>query len=441
MADNIAAQLAQAFEDFKRANDERLAELEKGRTDPVIEAKVDAANADVARLEAALDETNRNVGRLTVGGSSASEDMDEVRHNARLFVGARTGKPVDDLPDAAVQQYRAYRDAFRAYVRRGGANGEMLPEGIRAELSVGSDPDGGYWVPTELSQTVIKRLFETSDVRSVANVVTISTDSLEMPTDTNQSTSGGWVGEKESRSETATPQVGVQRIVVHEQYAEPHITQKLLDDAAINVEGWLAEKTADILIRTENTAFVSGSGSGRPRGFLDYKTASVTTADGSRAWGVLQHVTTGAAGAFPTVSGSTASDPDKLLDVISALKPTFRGNARWFMSRATEAAVRKLKDADGRYLVGMGDLRDGATGFSLLGFSIYTMEDMPAIASDSFSIAFGDMKAAYTIVDRQGIRVLRDPYTSKPFVKFYTTRRVGGDVVNFDALKLVKFAS
>ena len=441
MADNIAAQLAQAFEDFKAANDERLAALEKGRTDPVIEAKVDAANADVARLQAALDDTNRNVGRLTIGGSQSGEDLDEARYNARLFIAARTGKPVDAVPDSVVEQYRAYRGAFNAYVRRGGAAGEMLPEGIRNELSVGSDPDGGYWVPTELSQTVAKRLFETSDVRSVANVVTISTDSLEMPTDTNQSTSGGWVGEKESRSETATPQVGVQRIVVHEQYAEPHITQKLLDDAAINVEAWLADKTADILMRTENTAFVTGSGSGRPRGFMDYRSAAVTTADSSRAWGVLQYLTTGAAGAFPTVSGSTASDPDKLLDVIAALKPAYRGNSRWFMSRATEAAVRKLKDADGRYLVGMGDLREGVAGFSLLGFPIYTMEDMPAIASDAFAIAFGDMRAAYTIVDRQGIRVLRDPYTSKPFVKFYTTRRVGGDVVNFDALKLVKFAS
>ena len=441
MASNdIAAQLAQAFEDFKAANDERLAALEKGRTDPLIEAKVDKANEDIARLQAANEDVMRQVARVTVGGGGAPEDGD-LKASARLFIAGRTGRPVDDVTPAQIEQYRAYRGAFNAYLRNGGQRGEMLPEGIRAELSVGSDPDGGYWVPTETSSTVIRRLFETSDMRSLANVVTISTDSLELPNDTNSSTSGGWVGETESRSETNTPKVGVQKIVVHEQYAEPHITQKLLDDAAIDVEAWLGGKTADILTRTENTAFVSGNGSSKPRGWLDYKSASVTTADSSRAWGVLQHLTIGASGAFPTVSGSTASDPDKLLDVIAALKPAYRGGAVWTMNRATEAAVRKLKDADGRYLVGMGDLRDAATGFSLFGFPIRTMEDMPDIAADSFSIAFGNFRVGYTIVDRQGIRVLRDPYTSKPFVKFYTTKRVGGDVTNFDAIKLVKFSA
>ena len=286
MASNdIAAQLAQAFEDFKAANDERLAALEKGRPDPLIEAKVDKANADIARLEAANDEALRQIGRLTVGGG-APEDGD-LKANTRLFIAARTGRPVDDVTQAQIEQYRAYRGAFNAYLRNGGQRGELLPDGIRAELSVGSDPDGGYWAPTETSSTVIQRLFETSDMRSLANVVTISTDSLELPNDTNSSTSGGWVGETESRSETNTPKVGVQKIVVHEQYAEPHITQKLLDDAAIDVEAWLGGKTADILIRTENTAFVSGNGSSKPRGFLDYKSASVTTADSSRAWGVL----------------------------------------------------------------------------------------------------------------------------------------------------------
>jgi len=437
---DIAAQLTQAFEEFKAANDERLSALEKGRVDPLIESKVDKINAEISRLEAACNESLRQIGRLTVGGIGDQDDGD-MRAHTRKFIAGRTGQPVDDVSDAQVEQYRAYRNAFRAYARNGGQRGELLPDNIRAELSVGSDPDGGYWVPSETSSAVIQRLFDTSDMRSLATVVTISTDSLELPTDTNSASSGGWVGETDTRAETGTPKVGVQKIVVHEQYAEPHITQKLLDDASIDVEGWLAEKIADILTRTENTAFVSGNGSSKPRGFLDYKSASVTTADSSRAWGVLQHLTIGASGAFPTISGSAASNPDKLLDVIAALKPAYRGGAVWTMNRSTEAAVRKLKDADGRYLVGMGSLGDGATGFSLFGFPIRTMEDMPDIAADSFSIAFGNFRVGYTIIDRLGIRVLRDPYTSKPFVKFYTTKRVGGDVTNFDAIKLVKFSA
>src|SRR5574343_1181744 len=277
MANDIAAQLAPAFEDFKTANNERLADLEKRRTDPVIEAKVDKANEEITRLQVACDEALRQVARLTVGG--ASHEDGDLKANTRLFIAGRTGQPVDSVSTAQMEQYAAYRNAFSAYVRNGGQRGEMLTDGIRADLQVGSDPDGGYWVPSEMSSAVVKRLFETSDMRAIANVVNISTDSYELPNDTNSSTSGGWVGETDSRAETATPKVGMQKIVVHEQYAEPHITQTLLDDAVVNVEGWLADKTADILIRTENTAFVSVNGSSKPRGFLDYKSAAGTTAD------------------------------------------------------------------------------------------------------------------------------------------------------------------
>jgi len=437
--EKIAEELNTAFEAFKVSNDERLVALEKGHTDPILEEKVNKANEDVTRLQAALDETNRNLGRMTVGSGSEGHD-DDLRNNARLMIAARTGKPVGEVTDQQCEQYAEYKKGFSALIRNGGAHGELLSEGMRNALQVGSDPDGGQWVPSEVSTAVATRLFETSDVRAVAGQQTISTDALEIPTDTNKGTSGGWVGETESRSETATPQVGMQRIVVHEQYAEPRATQKLLDDATVDVEGWLGGKIADILGETENTAFVLGDGSGKPRGFMDYKSASVTTADASRAWGLLQHVTSGAAGAFPTVSGSTASDPDKLLDLIGALKPVYRGGAVFTMNRSTETAVRKLKDADGNYLVGRG-LDVAATGFNLFGFPIRTMEDMADIAADSFSIAFGDFRVGYTIVDRQGLRVLRDPYTAKPFVKFYTTKRVGGDVTNFDAIKLMKFST
>ena len=435
----IADELSKAFAEFKDANDARFAAIEKdGIADPLLLEKVDKANADVDRLSAALDETNRSVGRLKVGGSESGSDA--IRDQAMRFVAARTGRPVAEVSDEQVQEYTNYTQAFNAHIRNGGARGELLSEGMRNALQVGSDPDGGLWVPSEISSTVATRLFETSDVRSIANVVTISTDSYDIPTDTNKGTSGGWAGETTAPSETGTPQVGMQKIVVHKQWAEPRATQQLLDDSVVNVEGWLAGKIADILMETENTSFVSGNGNSKPRGFLDYSSAAVTTADASRDWGILQYLASGASGGFPTVSGSTASDPDALLDLIAELKPAYLPGAVFAMSRRTQAAIRKLKDADGNYLVDRG-VATGATGFTLFGHSIHTMEDMPALGSDTFSLAFGNFREGYTIVDRQGLQVLRDPYTSKPFVKFYTTKRVGGDVTNFDAIKLMKFAA
>jgi len=313
---------------------------------------------------------------------------------------------------------------------------------VQAALRGGSDADGGFWVPADMADRVQSRLFDTSDIRPIATVETTTSDVWELPIDTDEAASGGWVSEQATRSETDTPRLGIQKIEVHEQFAQPQATQRILDDATRDVEAWLAGKIADKLSRTENTAFVTGNGVGRPRGIFSYGTDAVTTDDATRNWGVLQYVPSGAAGGFPTVSGvAGASDPDALITMISKLKSVYRANARWLMNRASEATVRKLKDGQGRYLVGMGDLRDGAVGFNLLGFPIHTAEDVADMASDSFSIALGDFAASYTIVDRVGLTVLRDPYTAKPFVKFYTVKRVGADVTDFDGIKLLKMAT
>ncbi|MEX2642142.1 MAG: phage major capsid protein [Acetobacterales bacterium] len=438
-------QLQQTFGEFRQANDERIKALESGKADALLDQKVDKANAAIDGLKTQIDKALADLSALQVGGAGGDREADEaMRHNALLFHAARRsdGDPVLDVTAEQVEGYRAFTRSFEALLRRGGSDGDRLSPDVRAALQVGSAPDGGYWVPTEMGTTVATRLFETSDVRALASVIQISTADIEFPTDTNEATSGGWVGEAVTRSgDTGTPQVGVHKIVAHEQYAEPHATQKLLDDAAVDVEGWLSRKVADILVRTENTAFVTGNGVAKPRGFLDYKTGAATTDDASRAWGKLQYVVTGASADFPVISGTTTDDPDPLVTLISKLKPAYRSGAVWAMNRSVEAAVRKLKDADGRYLIGMGDLQDGVRGFNLLGFPIRTMEDMPDLAADSFSIAFGNFREGYLVVDRQGIRVLRDPYTKKGFVKFYTTKRVGGDVLNFDAIKLLKFGT
>ncbi len=216
----------------------------------------------------------------------------------------------------------------------------------------------------------------------------------------------------------------------------------MLDDSAINIESFIVDDTEEQMVRTENTAFVSGSGIQKPRGFLDYKTAAVTTDDADRAWGVLQYTLSGAAGGFPTVSGiPSASDPDALITMMSKLNPAYRPGAVFAMNRSMEATIRKMKDGDGRYLIGFGDLRDTPFGFSLFGTPISNLEDMPDLASDSYSIAYGNFRRGYYIIDRIGFRVLRDPFTNKPYVGFYITKRVGGDVRNFDAIKLMKFAA
>jgi HK97 family phage major capsid protein len=271
------------------------------------------------------------------------------------------------------------------------------------------------------------KVFETSPMRAYASVQVISTDALEGLFDLNEASSG-WVGETDTRSETNTPQLGKWRIPTHELYAKPTATQKLLDDAEINMEAWLAGKVAEKFARDEATAFVTGSGIGRPRGFLTY-------ASGTTLPGTIERFDTGVNGAF----AAAPNGGDVLINALYGLKAQYRANATWFMNRATTTLVRKLKDQDGAYLWSPG-IAAGQPA-TLLGYPVAAFEDMPSPATDSLSIAVGDMREAYQIVDRIGIRTLRDPFSSKPYVEFYTTKRVGGDVVNFEAIKLIECTS
>ena len=432
------SELTKTYAEFREANDERFKGIEAKFDDVVTNEKVDKINAEVTRLQEALDVAVRDVASLEINGGGNAEDPDKVRARAEAFLAGAKNVEAHRATDDEIEAVANYRKPFATYLRRG--DQAMRSADVQAAMQIGSDPDGGYWVPPEMGSRIITRLFETSPMRSLAGVMSITTDRIEWPNDTNDATSGGWVGETESRTETATPDVGMQTIYVREQFAEPRVTQRLLDMSGFDVEGWLAGKIADKMVRTENTAFVSGTGVDQPRGFLDYKSAAVTADDDSRSWGVLQYTPSGASAGFPTVSGvPSASDPDALITMVSKLKPAYRGNARWVMNRATEAALRKLKDGDGNYFV--GTITNAAAGFDLLGFPIVTAEDMPDIGADSYSIAFGDFGVGYQIVDGRGIRVLRDNLTTKGRVKFYTTKFTGGDVLNFDAIKLMKFAT
>ncbi|MDH3381902.1 MAG: phage major capsid protein [Flavobacteriaceae bacterium] len=419
-------ELGRAFESFKDANDERLDQIErKGAADPLTEMKVNRLNEEVTKAhqsaetaKSRVDHLETALSRSPVGGTKSNDYAESA-----LFAVERKNNFHGDLD---VNTYRQYKSALGNYLRKNNA-GNSIDE-IKA-LSVGSDPDGGFAVTPDMSGRIISMVMETSPMRQVANVVTIGTDALEGVNDLNEATSG-WVGETGSRAETDTPQIGEWRIPAHEQYAEPKATQKLLDDAMFDIEGYLSNKIADRLSRMENTAFITGNGVKQPRGILTYDAGTPSASN----FNVIEQLNSGAAGDF------AATDPgDSLINMVYSLKSNYRDKAVFMMRRSTLAEVRKLKDGNGNYLW-QPDFQQKQGG-TLLGFNVVEAEDMPALAADSLSIAFGDFNAGYQIVDRQGIRILRDSFTAKPYVKFYTTKRVGGDVVNFEAIKLLKFAA
>jgi HK97 family phage major capsid protein len=414
----LVTQIQAAFEAFKVANDTRIAALETGRADVLNEEKVNTINAHITTLQGQLAEVAAQAAFR--GGSSAGDD---ALAKAALAFGTQIG-----APQMSTEDYTGYRRAMDGYLRSGEAR---LPLDAKAALSVGSDPNGGFLVTTEVGGRIVSRIYESSPMRQVANVITIGSDSIEGLIDNDQA-GAGWVGETQARTETTTPEIGKWTIPVHELYAEPKATQKLLDDADVDIEAWLGRKVGDRFARVENAAFVNGDGMLKPRGLFTYTTA--TTEDDSRAWGTFQHINTGQSAGF------AASNPgDALVDTVFSLKSDYRQNASWMMNRATLGAVRKLKDGDNNYLW-QPNFQERTAG-TLLGHAIVEAEDIADIGAASLSIAFGDFNEAYQIVDRRGMTVLRDPFTQKGFVKFYSTKRVGGGAINFEAVKFVRFGA
>ncbi|MDZ7601850.1 MAG: phage major capsid protein [Hoeflea sp.] len=400
---SVDADIADAFEDFmsafehyKQTNEQRLAEIERrGGADVLFEEKM-------ARIDQALDEQKRTMDALIV-------------KRARPDLGRGGGS----APSAV-------RQAFDAYVRRGDEAGLRTAE-LKA-MSAGSDGDGGYLVPDELDTEIGRRLTELSPIRSIATVRQVSGAVLKKPFALNGMATG-WVGETAARPQTATPQLTELQFPTMELYAMPAATASLIEDGALDIEGWIAAEVEAAFAEQEGAAFVAGDGINKPRGFLDYP----NVADSAWTWGNLGFIATGAAGAFGT------NPSDRLIELIYALKAGHRQNGRFVMNRKTQAQIRKFKDADGNYLwmppAGAGQAA------SLMGFPVVEAEDMPDIATGALSLAFGDFRRGYLVVDRTGVRILRDPYSAKPYVLFYTTKRVGGGVQNFEAIKLLKFAA
>lgn len=426
----IVEDIQKAFHDFRQENDKRLEKIQKGgQADPMLEEKVNKMSDHINSLEEKRTELEKRLEQAETAaarkGGMNSADDEKLEAKARQFAAMCAKERGVAVPsDFGSKEFGQYKSSFFEWMRKG----DHLSLDASKALSVGTDPDGGYFVEADTSGRIVTAIYETSPMRQVASQQTISTDALEGIYDLDEA-SFGWVSEQGSRTETGTPEIAKWRIPTHEMYAEPRATQKVLDDAAINLEQWLQGKVTDKFARAENTAFVSGDGIDKPRGFTTYGA-------GTSIPGTIERFYTGANGAFE----ATPDGGDKLLDMIYGTKQGYRQNSRWFMNRSTVAGVRKLKDSDGQYLWQPG-LGAGQPS-QLLGFPILEFEDMDDYATtNGLAIAFGDMREAYQIVDRMGIRILRDPYTSKPFVKFYMTKRVGGDVVNFEAIKLLQFGS
>ena len=393
------AEFNRAFSAFRETNDERLGQIETRLSSDVI------TEEKLARIDRALDETKRRMDGIAV-------------ERARPRLGGDT-RAQDDT------QAREHKAAFRSYMRGGDASALAAIEA--KAMTVGSGPDGGFLVPVPAEAEILRRMTTISPVRGLATVTAISAAQLKKAFSISGPASG-WVGEIDARPQTGNQQLSDLSFPAMELYAMPAATQILLDDAIVNIEQWIADEVYTVFAEQEATAFVTGNGVNKPTGFLSYLKVAQS------AWvnGRTGYVPTGVAGAF------AASNPsDILVDAIYALKAGYRQNGSFMMNRKVQSAIRKFKATTGEYLWAPPTVL-GAPA-TLLSFPLVEAEDMPDIATASYSIAFGDFRRGYVVVDRVGIRTLRDPYSSKPYVLFYTTKRVGGGIQDFDAIKLVKF--
>ena len=321
-----------------------------------------------------------------------------------------------------------HKKAFAAYLRSGDDDGlrHLGLEGKALNTQIAAE--GGYLVDPQTASEIVGVLRSSASVRTIANVVTVEATAFDVLVD-HTDVGAGWASENTASAETGAPQVDRISIPLHELSAMPKASQRLLDDSAFDVEGWLAQRIADKFSRAEAAAFVSGDGDEKPKGFLYYPKVD----NDLWAWGSLGYSPTGEDGDF------LASDPaDAVVDLVYSLGARYRANATFVMNSKTAGAVRKMKDADGRFLWSDG-LAAGEPA-RLMGYPVLIAEDMPDIAPGAYAIAFGDFRSGYTVAERPDLRILRDPFSAKPYVLFYATKRIGGDVSDFAAIKLLKFA-
>jgi HK97 family phage major capsid protein len=392
-AKEIAEQLKKSFEDFKSENDRRLKEIEsKGRADPLTEAKIDKHSAAIGELQKQLDEVAKKAQRVApVAGGEQNEAKAE------------------------------YRKAFDGFLRKGKNEDRLLDLEAKA-LQTTVAADGGYAIPEELQRNIKVMEAQAAPMINEVDVITASAETYEQLLEDGDA-SYEWVGETSARSETTSPTLASFTPFYGEISAMPKATQKMLDDGMIDMGAWLEKKIAEAFAAGKDVSIISGNGTNKPKGILGYTLS--TTGDASRAYGQIQKVNSGTSGDF---------DADDLIDLTVALRQGYRQGAKFVMPAATVAKIRKLKDANNQYiwLPGLG-----AAPQTCLGYSIVEDENVPAVAAAANAIIFGNLKRAYKFVNLKGIRTLRDPFTAKPYVSFYTTQRFGGGVEDTRAVKVL----
>ena len=385
----IVNQLQKAFASFKEAHAEQIKGVEAKFDDVVTRDKLDKVNATVGDLQAALDEVNAKMASAQMTGASGNVLRD---------------------PE--------YTQAFSKFVSKGD---------VQASLNKGADAEGGYVAPTEWDRTITDKLIEVSPMRQICQVQTISTGSFSKLFNL-RGTASGWVGETAARPKTDNAEFGQMVYRVGEIYANPAATQQLLDDALVNLEAWLAGEVQTEFAFQENLAFVSGSGANnRPNGILTYVTGGAN--DAAHPFGAILATNSGAAAALTG---------DGIVRLTGELPSSFTANARFVMNRNTMTAARLLKDGQNNYL--WQPSYQAGTPQTLAGYAMTEVPAMPDVEAGAKAIMFGDFNQAYLIVDSVGTRLLRDPYTNKPYVQFYTTKRVGGGLLNPEAVRALDIA-
>lgn len=428
MSEELLKNLEKAHDGIKSVQEKVDAQGEK--LDAIDQDYIKKAGEDAAKALEEIQKAN--------AAEKLKEMQDQMDEMQKSVISSLRGNDVDETE---------YKHELATYMKKGIApENELVKENIMnslqkhthgasdnelemlaKDLLAGSNPDGGFFLTSDRSNRISERIFETSPLRGVANIETTTGDMFEVLLDDNEADSG-WVGEVSDRDDTSTPQIGLIKIPVHEIYAQPRATQKILDDAGVDIEGWLQRKVARKMARDENTAFVIGDGSEKPKGFLSYDTWS---SSGVYERGKIEQIESGTNGDF---------DADNMIELKNSLFEEYQANATFGMKRDTFTKVMQLKDGSGEYLLNRMLLSQSADKI-LLGSGVVFMDDMPAVATDALSIVCADFSEFYTIVDRFGIRVIRDVYTAKPYVKFYTTKRVGGAVTNYEAGKILKLSA
>jgi len=384
----LVESLNKAFSEFKAEHTKQLDDIKQGQADALQALKVDKINDDIDRLQAAVDDANTRLAAAQMGGGA----------------------------DNAVKD-REYSDAFRAHFAKGD---------VQAALNKGADAEGGYLTPVEWDRTITDKLVEVSAMRQYATVQPVSGTGFTKLFNMG-GTASGWVGETAARPQTATGTFQSLGFGWGEIYANPAATQQILDDSEIDLESWLAGEVQTEFSKQEGSAFWSGDGTNKPFGILTYVTGGANAA--KHPFGAIKVVNSGAAADLTS---------DGLLDLVYDLPAAFTGNARFALNRRSLGKIRKMKDGQGNYLWQPSYVAGQPS--TILGFAASETPDMPDVAANSTPILFGDFKRTYLVLDRKGVRVLRDPYTNKPYVMFYTTKRVGGGVMNPEPMRALKIA-